>query len=161
DGDAVTYHYNWTVNGTLVAANDVPTLTPSHFKKGDVIGLTTSVTDALGMAGTSLNSTPITIKASLTAGNNSPDKPVKFTVKGFKAGEVVEIHVDSPTSLKLGQSAASSSGGYGKSFLIPLPFPGGSHPVYAVGATSGLVGPATMKVLPAGAIAPVKLAAGD
>ena len=161
DGDPVTFHYAWTVNGVPVPDNDIPTLSHDHYKAGDQIGLTTSINDSLGLAGNSIAATPVTVKKSLVVGTpNSPGKTIKFTVNGFRAGEIVEIRAGSKTGTRIGQAVATD-GGYAKSFTIPSPFPGGTHKVYAVGVASGLVGPGTMKVLPSASISPPKVAAGE
>jgi hypothetical protein len=161
DGDSVTLHYAWMVNGNDVAGNDQPTLSSSHFKAGDQVEARITPVDEWGMSGNALTPS-LVVKPHLFAGSGKPGGTVKVSGQGYQANEKAAIYLDAPTGLKLGTLTADATGAW-PSTSIPLPasVPGGSHLVYGIGQTSGTTGSATMTVTSAAALSPGTLAAGD
>jgi hypothetical protein len=62
DGDAITYTYGWTIDGTAIGVTS-NTLTGSNFGKGDVVVCTATPTDGT-TAGVTQSSAPVTISNS-------------------------------------------------------------------------------------------------
>ena len=62
DNDPIVFHFAWTVNGTAVANNDLPVLTPDKTKNGDRIGLTCWAVDAFGGKSATMTATSRTIQ---------------------------------------------------------------------------------------------------
>jgi hypothetical protein len=161
DGDSVTLHYVWMVNGKALSGNDQPTLGNSHFKAGDQVEADITPVDQWGMSGSTLTPS-LVIKSHLVAGSGKPGGTVKVSGQGYKASEKSVIYLDAPTGVKLATMTADSTGAW-PSTSIPLPggIPGGSHVLYGIGQTSGIVGTGTMTVTAAASLSPGTLAAGD
>jgi hypothetical protein len=161
DGDSVTLHYAWMVNGNEVAGNDQPTLSSSHFKAGDQVEARVTPVDEWGMSGNTL-SPSLVVKPHLFAGSGKPGGTVKVSGQGYQANEKVAIYLDAPTGLKLATLTADPTGAWpSTSIALPGSVPGGSHLVYGIGQTSGTAGSATMTVTSAATLSPGSLAAGD
>src|SRR5207249_8205461 len=125
DGDTVTLHYTWSVNGTDVGV-DKKTLTPSHYSAGDVIGLKISTVDSFGMSGKSAKAAPANVQWNISAGSGVPGGNVPgVSGQGFGPSETVDIHIDSTSGPVVGTNTTDSSGQFpGKPIPLPSPLPG-------------------------------------
>ncbi len=161
DGDPVTLHYAWTVDGGPAGA-DSNMLPPTAFTAGDVIGVTITATDPYGLSA-SATASPETAIWNLTALRGGlPGIVVCFRGNGFGPNETVDLHLDSATGPVLGSGLTDASGGFALiNATLPNPVGGGTHMVYGVGRTSGVIGPGPLTVTSTSSISPVNLAAGD
>jgi len=161
DGDSVTLHFAWTVNG-VPAGSDSPKLTPASFREGDTVGLTVTPVDQWGMAGAPVDATPKVVGWNLVAGDDVPGRTIPVRGGGFGSTETVDVHADSATGPLLGSASTDPSGAFASiQAAIPTPFPGGRHMFYGVGRTSGIVGSGPMTVLPDSSINNTALAVSD
>lgn len=161
DGDEVTLHYRWTVNGQDVAGNDIPTLSPDHFGEGDGVMVVISVVDEFGTAGNEATSTVKTIEWNIDAVVAQPGQTKTVHGHGFAPTEVVQVRFDVAEGPMLGTATADVDGDFTRSFVFPEPLEGGQRALIGVGQTSGIVGPGPLTVIPVGSIDKVNLAAGD
>jgi hypothetical protein len=87
--------------------------------------------------------------AFLANGDGTPGSSVTTWGAGFKAGETVDVHLDSLTGPVLGSKDADSSGVVKPVTLnLPSPLAGGTHALLAIGRSSGGVAKATLAVTP-------------
>jgi hypothetical protein len=161
DGDTVTQHYTWKVNGVVVANNDMSTLAPANFKAGDSVTVTIQPVDQLGLGGSSKTSTAKVVAWNITAVSATPGQTKTVKAYGFKAGETVDIRLDSQTGPILGSGPADGTGLAAVSSAVPSPLVGGAHMLYGVGRTSGTVGPGPLTATPDGDVSPATVGAGD
>jgi hypothetical protein len=155
DGDAVAYHYAWTVNGNP-KGGDQPTLAPANFKAGQVVSVKVTPTDSLGLSGTPVISPVATVQYNVQAqGTVRPGGSVLVQGGGFAPNETVDIHLDSATGLLLATMTTTSKGSWpGRNIAFPSPLVGGGHTMYGVGQTSGKVGPGPVTVVPGLSVTP-------
>jgi hypothetical protein len=164
DGDQVTLHYAWRVDGQTMPDNDQPTLAPSRFTGGDGVTVTITPVDSPGMSGLAVPSAAKTVLWSVIAGSGQPGATLPGGVHGggFRPSEVIDLRIDSPSSTTLASVGADSSGAFPKiPLVLPTPLPGGVHTLYGVGRTSGTIGSGPVTIVPVGAISPSAVAAGD
>jgi hypothetical protein len=162
DGDPVTLHYAWQVDGTDVPDHDVSTLGPTFFTQGDQVQVTVTAVDSLGLAGTIMASDLETVAWNIAAGSGAPGGTVSsVNGYGFGAGENVDVRLDSPTGPLLVTTVADSDGTFRLGVPLPGAVAGGSHMMFGVGRTSGVVGPGPFTVVPTGSLNPKNVAAGD
>jgi hypothetical protein len=163
DGDPVTLHYAWNVNGQPVAGVDEQALTPDHFDEDDVVNVTVTATDPSGATSAPVTSPDRLIYWNLSPRDNlSPGQSVAVNGGGYAPGERVDIKLDSPFSPTVASMWADLSGDWvGGQVPVPSPYPGGTHVLYGVGANSGIVGRGEVLVVPIIHVAPGSLAAGD
>jgi len=160
DGNPLTYHYAWTVNGAP-AGSDSPTLSPSAFTNGDQVAVTITVVDSGGLSA-SATSSPSTVSWNVSANSALPGGTWSVHGYGFGAGETVDLRADAPTGQVLATVTADSTGSFpATSVTIPSPFAGGQHMLYGVGRSTGTVGPGPATVTAKGTLTPVAVAAGD
>ncbi len=160
DGDAVTYTYNWPVNGSTVGGSQ-PTLAPTYFHALDVVGLTVTPKDSFGMSGTPKVAGPVTVGYNLTIDPAVPGGNPRTQGKGFAPNEIVDIRIDSPVGPILASPTASATGGWGwVNVRLPASLAGGTHIMYGTGRTSGKVGQGTVLISATASITPTKFAAG-
>jgi hypothetical protein len=161
DGDTVTLHYVWFVNGVQVTGNDAPTLTPSHFTANNVVDVQITPVDQWGLAGTP-RTNEVTVHWNLNGGSAAPGSTVGISGMGFGAGEKVDLHLDSPSGPTLGTVTTDTAGAFpGTRFPLPSPLPGGQHMVYGVGRSSLIAGPGPITVVPGSSTTPTTFSAGE
>jgi hypothetical protein len=161
DGDSVTLHYQWRVNGAAVGT-DGPFLTPAAYGNGDTVDLTVTPVDQWGASGTPTAAVAKVVAWNLVAGSDVPGQTVPVRGGGFGTNETVDFHVDSPVGPVLGSALTDATGAFALTqATVPTPFPGGQHMLYGVGRSSGIVGPGPMGVLPDSSIDTIALAVGD
>jgi hypothetical protein len=163
EGDPVTLHYEWTVNGQALAGVDAATLTPDHFQANDVVHVTVTAVDDHGATSDPDVSVDRTIKWNLVPRNAiAPGRTVGVNGGGYAANERVDVHMDSPTGPAVGSGNADSTGAVtGLQITLPAAFPGGTHTLYGVGATSHVAGQGQLSVLSVIGISPTSLGYGD
>jgi hypothetical protein len=161
DGDALTYHYAWTVNGSAAGA-DASTLGPSAFTNGSSVGLTITVVDPYGLSASAAASAVSVSWNVVPSKAGVPGGTVSIHGSGFGPSETVDVHLDSATGPVLRSGVTDSTGAFPSvSTTLPSPLTGGTHQLYGVGRTSGIVGPGVLSVTPAGTLTPAAVASGD
>jgi len=159
DGDTVTLHYGWTVDGVTVGG-DAPTLAPALFHGGSLVALAITPVDQWGKSGTPASASA-TIQWNLSTTNPHPGGLVYFSGAGYSSSEPVDIRLDSAVGTLIGSATTNASGSFpSTSFVFPSPVAGGAHTVYGLGRTSGIVGLGQLTVVPGATISPSQLAAG-
>ena len=141
DGDPVTLHYTWSVNGSTVG-EDSPTFADPSLQEGDVLGLSIRPRDSNGAWGDSVAADPIVLKWEIDATEGLVGGTVPgVDIYGFKPNEDVDIRIDSPTGDTLKTVTVNDSGkSFGVAVPLPWPLPGGVHTLYGVGERSDIVG---------------------
>jgi hypothetical protein len=142
DGDPVTLHYTWKVNGNA-AGGDTSTYSSSSLKAGDVVDLWIRPEDNHGNWGAAVeaNST-LTLKWEVDAADAQPSLTSHpFYLYNFQPFEMVDVRLDSTSGAILDKIKVNDSGN-AQHQQVPMPWgiAGGTHVVYAVGETSGIVG---------------------
>ncbi|HEX9236367.1 MAG TPA: hypothetical protein VF972_08810, partial [Actinomycetota bacterium] len=164
DGDAVTLHYVWTVNGQNLTGNDASTLTPDQFKAGDVVHVTVTGVDPWGASSAPVTSVDRTINWNIVPRQSvAPGKSVTTNGGGYTPGETVNFKLDSPTAPTAASVVTDSTGSWVGGMQLPVPssYVGGVHPIYGVGATSGIVGQGQLTVVSMITVTPGSLGFGD
>jgi hypothetical protein len=142
DGDAVTLHYAWTMNGSP-AGGDTLTYSAANLQAGDVVDLSITPRDSSGNWGAAVQANaPVTLKWELDAPASRPtESSHPFDMNNFSPGEVVQIRMDSPTG-RLIDSITANVNGNAFNQVVPIPWPmvGGPHVLYGVGMSSGIIG---------------------
>lgn len=160
DGDLVSFNYAWTVNGASVGGN-TPQLMPAFFTANDVVGMTATPVDSLGLAGSPATAPSVTLAWNLTIDPAVPGGKPRTQGKGYTPSETVDMRIDSASGSILGSWATD---GLGKwtwvTVTLPAELTGGIHTMYATGRSSGKVGQGLVSIIPAATITPSKLAAG-
>ncbi len=88
-------------------------------------------------------------QAFLANAQGAPGSSVSTWGAGFKAGETVDVHLDTLTGKVLGSKDADGSGVVKPVILtLPSPLAGGTHSLLAIGRSSGDVAKATLTVTP-------------
>jgi hypothetical protein len=160
DGDALTYHYAWTVN-SAPAGTDGPTLSPSTFTAGASVAVTITVVDPFGLSA-SATATPVPVAWNLIPQKAAvPGGTVVIKSSGFAPNETVDLHLGSTTGAVVGSGPADATGFASITISVPTPLTGGAHMLYGIGRSSGIVGPGPFTVTPTSSISPVNLGAGD
>jgi hypothetical protein len=162
DGDPVTLHYAWTVNGDPVGT-DSPNLPNSSFTANDSIDVTVTPVDDHGAIGTPASADPEVVLWNVTAtGTASPAGNLPIRGGGFGTSEQVDVRLDSPTGPLVATIGSDTNGTLPfTNVAMPSPLAGGQHMVYGVGRTSGTVGRGPATIVPTASISPKTLAAGD
>jgi hypothetical protein len=162
DGDAVTLHYAWTVNGAP-AGSDSATFASTTLHGGDVVAVTIGTVDATGLTGGSATAPSLAVAWNVTAGSGVPGSTVGGTsANALGAAETVDVHLDSVTGLIVRTATTDATGKMPNGTLtLPTPLAGGVHTLYAVGRTTGIMGWGPVGVTADGAISPGALKAGD
>jgi len=162
DGDTVTLHYAWTVNGAA-AGTDSSTLMSTTVHGGDVVAVTIGTVDSTGLTGGSATSPGLTMAWNVVAGSGVPGGTVGgVSANALGAAETVDVHMDSTTGVIVRTATTDASGKMPNgSITLPSPLAGGVHTLYAVGRTSGIMGWGPVTVTADGAISPSALKAGD
>ena len=162
DGDPVTLHYAWQVNGVDVPTHDVSTLGPSFFGASDQVQVKVTAVDSLGLAGTTMTSDLETVAWNISAGSAAPGGTVSsVNGSGFGPGENIDVRLDSASGPVLVTAAADTAGKFRLGIPLPAALAGGPHMMFGVGRTSGVVGPGPFTVVPTGSLNPKPVAAGD
>jgi hypothetical protein len=162
DGDAVTVHYVWSVNGVTISGFDSPTLPPDKYGAGDSVSASCTPTDSLGLSGSSVTAAAKTVAWRLTVGGgHAPGTTMYVTGHAYAARESVDIRTDSVTGTLLGTAKADATGAF-TSFAVtlPNPYPGGVHTIYGIGRSSALQGTGQVTITPIITLSPNTLAAG-
>jgi hypothetical protein len=161
DGQVVSLAYAWTVNGVSVGGNS-ETLDPSFFKAYDVIGLTVTPQDSLGLNGTPVVAAPTVIGYNLTVDPGRPDSIAGVKGRGYTPYELVDIRIDSAVGDILSTAAADDVGAWDwQSTPLPPALKGGTHLLFGTGRDSDKVGQGTILIIPGATISPTYFAAGD
>jgi hypothetical protein len=162
DGDAVTVHYSWSVNGVTISG-DTATLSPDKFTSGDSLSVKCTPTDSLGLSGTPVTAPAKTAAWRLTlGGGHAPGTVMYVTGKAYTPNESVDLRMDSATGTLLGTTRADGTGSFTSvPETLPNPFPGGTHTIYGVGRASGLKGTGQLIVTPTMTLSPSTFAAGS
>lgn len=163
EGDAVTLHYVWKVNGTALPGNDQPSLAPGPFTAGDVISVTVTPVDSAGVSGASGSDTSSPASWNINPnGAVAPGFGVGIKGGGYQPSEKIDIRLDSPSAPKFATITATTAGDLPfTTVTIPSPATGGTHTLYGVGETSGTVGRGPVSIVPAASVNPKALHAGD
>jgi hypothetical protein len=161
DGQGVSLAYAWTVNGVSVGG-DSATLDPSYFNAYDVIGLTVTPRDSLGLNGTPVAAAPSVIGYNLTMDPARPDSIAGVKGRGYSPYELVDIRIDSSIGAILTTAAADDVGAWDwQGTPLPAVLEGETHLMYGTGRISGKVGEGTILIIPGATISPTYFAAGD
>ncbi len=162
DGDPVTLHYTWSVNGSTVG-DDAPTFSDPSLQAGDVLGLSIRPQDSRGAWGDSVAAPPIVLKWEVVATQGIVGKAVGgVDIYGFEPREDVDIKIDSPTGHTLKTVTVNDAGkSFGIVVPLPWPLPGGVHTLYGVGDSSDIVGQGPVTVLPDAHLSPGQVYAGQ
>jgi hypothetical protein len=162
DGDPVTLHYAWTVNDAA-AGTDSQIFSAPQLEAGDVLGVTISTEDSEGLWGGTATAPPVTLDWNIGAGSGSPGQDVnRVRGAGFGPGEMVDIHLDDQSGPVLTSVRTDGSGRFSDlSLRLPSPLPGGPHMLFGVGASSGIVGPGTVDVIPVIVFTPQAVTVGQ
>ena len=123
EGDPVTLHYAWTVNGNPVAANDNAVLPTTKFTGNDSVAVSVTPTDSKGASGTPVASTPKVVSWNITAITGYPGQSKALNAFGFTPGETVDFRMDSPTGPVMWTYTADSSGEVHQTVTLPPPSP--------------------------------------
>jgi hypothetical protein len=146
DGQSYTIHYQWKVNGSVVANNDRATLTPDKTDEGDTVVVSAWVTDAGGMSSPTVVSDPKTIIWNINEVIGAPGNSRTVKGFGFAPNENVDVRLDSQTGTISFTIKAASDGTFTKTGWVVPNLPGSSHMLYGVGKTSGIVGPGLLTI---------------
>ncbi len=163
DGDPVTLHYTWKVNGKTVGGDSSTYSSPS-LKAGDVLDLWIRPEDNHGNWGASVEAnSPLTLKWEITAADAQPSMtshPVYLY--NYQPFETVDIKMDSPTGATIDKIPVNDNGNAQRQQVpIPWPLSGGPHVLYGVGESSGIVGQGPINILPIAYNVPGSLHKGD
>jgi galactose oxidase-like protein len=160
DGDFVSFTYAWTVNGGSVGGN-TPQLTPAFFKANDVVAVTATPVDSLGLAGPPATAPSVPVAYNLTIDPAVPGGKPRTQGKGYTPSETVDMRIDSASGPILGSWAVDGLGRWTwVAVALPAELTAGTHTMYATGRSSGKVGQGLVSITPAATITPSKLAAG-
>jgi hypothetical protein len=162
DGDPVTLHYSWKVNGKDVGG-DTQTYRSSNLQDGDVLGLSIRPEDNHGNWGNSATADPITLKWEVEAADAQPSlasHPVN--IYNYKPNETVDMKLDSPTGTTIDTITVNSNGNQIRQQVqMPFPLTGGKHVLYGVGESSGIIGQGPITILPIAYDVPGSMHVGD
>jgi hypothetical protein len=161
DGDQVTVHYAWFVNG-VPAGTDSNKLAPSNFATGDHVTVVATPADSYGTPGKQVTSPAVKVEWNIIAGGGPPGTNLPYVKgSGFGPTEPVDIRLDAPTGQLLTTVSTDGSGAFTTGVPLPTPLTGGPHMFYGVGETSGIVGQGPFTVIPDGTLNPAAVVAGD
>ena len=163
DGDPVTLHYTWKVNGKSVGG-DTETYSSSSLKAGDVLDLWIRPQDNHGNWGASVEAnSPLTMKWEISAADAQPSltsHPVYLY--NYAPNETVDIKLDSPTGATIDTVKVNDNGNAQRAQVdIPWPTTGGAHVMYGVGEQSKIVGQGPITIRPIAYNVPGSLHVGD
>jgi hypothetical protein len=163
DGDPVTLHYTWKVNGRTVGG-DTKTYSSSSLKEGDVLDLWMRPQDNHGNWGQSVEAnSPLTMKWEVSAADAQPSltsHPVYLY--NYAPNELVDMKLDSPTGKTIDTILVNDAGNAQHAQVdIPWPATGGAHVLYGVGETSHIVGQGPIVLHPIAYNVPGSLHVGD
>jgi hypothetical protein len=90
---------------------------------------------ASGSAGNGTYTTYFTRQSAwVSSGTPAPGRLVRVQIRGFGAGEPVEVRFDAPDAIALGSVTASATGSGSVAVRIPSDSPEGSHDLWLVGS---------------------------
>jgi hypothetical protein len=162
NGDLVTLHYAWTVNGSA-AGSDSSAFSSATLVGGDVVAVTISTVDSHGLWGGTASASITAAWNVTTNGSGVPGGKVGGVGgNGLGASETVDVRLDSLTGTILMTGTTDANGKLpSASVTLPTPLSGGVHKLFAIGHTTGIVGPGVVTVLADGSISPAAVSAGD